>query len=609
MLFGKKGQVTIFVIVAILIIVAGLSYFMFRDVSKKEVIPTSIEPVNTQFVQCIEDYTLEGISLLEANGGHIDSVDFSPGSRYYPSSSKLTFAGAEIPYWFYVSGAGISRTQVPELEDMEKELSSYLEDKIKLCSLQNFINDGYNIEKGLPIANVFIQDDYVDVSLDMNLFIQKGDEASSITSHETRINSNLGTLYSEAKGVFEKENTDYFLENYSIDVLRLYTPVDGVELTCSPMVWSANEIYNNLTEALEVNTMSLTNIGPNDDYFVLDLSTEAKISFMYSKDWPTYFEVNPTDNGVLVAKPVGNEQGLGILGFCYVPYHFVYNLRHPVMVRLEKDGESFQFPTMVLIEGNVPRTSRKGESIASNAPELCNYKNSEISVSVYDTDLNPVDAEIRFDCFGSTCDIGTTSNGELKENFPQCVNGFINTKAEGYQDSRTIFSTVNEGSLVVILDKLYEKDLELNFGGKKYSGNAIVTFSGEDETKTIIYPEQKSINLSQGFYNISVMLFEESTLKLPESSEEYCIDAPRSGLLGLAGLTQKQCSTITVPSQLISNALVGGGETVYSFVDSDLSSSEKIIIVGDEINVPTSLDELQNNYILIDTNALEVRLE
>ena len=28
----------------------------------------------------------------------------------------------------------------------------------------------------------------------------------------------------------------------------------------------------------------------------------------------------------MIAKPVGTEQGMGIMGFCYSPYHFVYDI-------------------------------------------------------------------------------------------------------------------------------------------------------------------------------------------------------------------------------------------------------------------------------------------
>ena len=39
---------------------------------------------------------------------------------------------------------------------------------------------------------------------------------------------------------------------------------------------------------------------------------------MNSRYWPYAFEVSPTQGDILIANPVGNQEGLGILGFCYV---------------------------------------------------------------------------------------------------------------------------------------------------------------------------------------------------------------------------------------------------------------------------------------------------
>ena len=39
----------------------------------------------------------------------------------------------------------------------------------------------------------------------------------------------------------------------------MYAPVDGVELTCSPLVWNADEVFKNLSIATETNTFALSN--------------------------------------------------------------------------------------------------------------------------------------------------------------------------------------------------------------------------------------------------------------------------------------------------------------------------------------------------------------
>jgi len=71
------------------------------------------------------------------------------------------------------------------------------------------------------------------------------------------------------------------------------------------------------------------------------------------------------------------------------------------------------------------------------------------------------------------------NNRPLQENFPQCVNGFIVAKAEGYEDTKAMFSSTAPGSIDVLLDKLYTKTVELNLGGSNYNGEAIISFVSE----------------------------------------------------------------------------------------------------------------------------------
>ena len=40
-----------------------------------------------------------------------------------------------------------------------------------------------------------------------------------------------------------------------------------------------------------------------------------------------------------MAEPVGNQEGMGMLGFCYVAYHFVYDLAYPVLVQVYYEDE------------------------------------------------------------------------------------------------------------------------------------------------------------------------------------------------------------------------------------------------------------------------------
>ncbi len=613
---SKKAQVTIFIIIAI-VLVAGIAvFFMIREGIIFRGLPVSIEPAYNAFLVCLEEDIEVGISILESQGGYIELPDFEPGSTHMPFSSQLNFVGNLIPYWYYVSGNGIEKEQVPSKKVMEEQLQNFVEKRVRDCSLGSYYDEGFEIEFGEPSADINIGNNAVDIKLNMKMDIQKEEDHSLINNHKVSVKSKLGVLYDSAKKVYIKEQRDLFLEEYAVDFLRLYAPVDGVEITCSPKTWNADEVFDSLEEAIEINTFALrTGRASGDDkYFVVDLNVREEVRFINSRNWPRSFEVLPSEGNLLLANPVGNQPGLGILGFCYVPYHFVYNIKYPVLVQVSSGQETFQFPMAVVIQGNNPREALDVKAGKIDV-ELCEYMNTDILIRTYDTSLNSVDAQISYECFGEKCNIGTTSEGLLEGEFPQCMNGNVIARAEGYEETRHELSTINEGSVDVILNKLYEVDVDLKLDGVNYNGEAIIYFisqvddSGEPSyggTKTVVYPEQNSVKLVQGAYEIQVYIYEASSLTFESTMTEQCVEVMGTGLKGLLGLKETECFDIEMPEQIISNVLAGGGKQEYYILESQLAGSGRIEISADSLPVPKTLEELQNNYILFEDKNLEV---
>jgi hypothetical protein len=576
----NKGQVTIFIIIGILIIALVALFFVFKNNSQKENIPQNFQPVYKDFLSCLEEQTLVGINVLESQAGYIYLPEFEKGSDYMPFSSQLDFVGTKIPYWYYVSGNNIQKTQMPSKQDMEKELKKFIESKVNKCVADElYSGQDFEIDFGEPIAEILIEDNKVELDLKMNLVISKEDETTLIKSHKVSTKTNLGNLYDSAKKIYDYEQEKLFLEEYAIDTLRLYAPVDGVELSCSPKIWNADNIFDNLEKAIEDNTLSLkTKAGDysltkkENKYFVVDVSVDSNVNFINSKNWPSSFEVLPTEENILIANPVGNQPGLGALGFCYVPYHFVYNINYPVLIQVSKNEEIFQFPVAVVIKGNMPRESLEGSSNFIESLELCKDKNTLTKVNVYDTKMNSVDADIFYECFGEKCNIGETSTGFLEKEFPQCVNGFILAKADGFNYAKQIYSVVENGSVDIFLDKFYNLKVDLKLDNLDFKDKAIVSFVSDDLSKTIIYPEQKSVDLIEGQYEIQVHTYKNSNLSFEAGVKEQCIDIPSSGIGIFFGTTKKKCFDIEIPEQIISDVLSGGGTQNYYVLESELEN-------------------------------------
>lgn len=399
------------------------------------------------------------------------------------------------------------------------------------------------------------------------------------------------------------------MENYTIDVLRNYAPVDGVDISCSPEIWDGGQIVENLSQAIQDNIMSIRTDNNATDYFSLKIPVQG-VRFLTSPNWSSEYEINPTQGSLLIAQPVGNQEGLGILGFCYVPYHFVYDIKYPVLAIIQNNGEIFQFPMAVVIEGNEPRNPLNGTAVSDSSPDLCNYENTNMNISVVDSNSNQIDANISYECLGETCNIGQTSSGSLSASFPQCDNGYVIASADGYTTGRTEFSTTQSGSLNMILEKSYNLPVDLQLNGVNYGGNATITFasSSGSSSQTIVYPQQTNVSLSEGYYTVQAYIYQNSSVNVGATTTQQCVNVASSGIAGALGLTQQQCFNVVIPAQIISSALSGGGQSDFFALESNLNNSKSVVVNVPSLPPPTSLEQIQENYILFNSNNLTINL-
>ena len=129
----KRGQVAIYVIIAIVVVAGILIFFLTRGKVTSEEYPAELGPVFEKYQACIEQSTREAIQLVETNGGRVDAGQYVPGSDYAPFSSQLNFMGNPVPYWYYVAGNGIVKENVPSIIDMQNEISNYVEENLAKC--------------------------------------------------------------------------------------------------------------------------------------------------------------------------------------------------------------------------------------------------------------------------------------------------------------------------------------------------------------------------------------------------------------------------------------------------------------------------------------------
>ncbi|MEK6880996.1 MAG: hypothetical protein AABY22_15365, partial [Nanoarchaeota archaeon] len=256
LMFNKMGQVTVFIIIGILIVAAVVLIFTVGKQADIQEIDENLQPAYQNFLNCLEQDTRNGVDILGTQGGYIYTPEFEPGSSYMPFSSQLDFMGNGIPYWYYVSGNNIQKEQVPSKQKMEQDLGQFISEKIIECDFQDYYLDGFQVDINPENikADVVVNNNNIDVDLNTELFISNGDSSAVVENHKITLNSKLGKFYNIGGDIYNYEQRNMFLEEYAVDTLRLYAPVDGVELSCAPKVWNAQQIVSDLQTAIEVNT-------------------------------------------------------------------------------------------------------------------------------------------------------------------------------------------------------------------------------------------------------------------------------------------------------------------------------------------------------------------
>src|SRR3990172_876438 len=187
---NKRAQVAVFVIVALVIFGGILTIYTFRDKLFAPSIPAEFKPVFDYYKSCIEEEARAAIDLAGSQGGRVNPGLYIPGSEYAPFSSQLNFLGFPVPYWFYISGNGLVKENVPTKGEIQNEISQYVEDRVNVnCNFDDFYAKGFSIDLGTPAVKTTIEDANVIVDLSSEMVVSKEESSARATSQNVQINS------------------------------------------------------------------------------------------------------------------------------------------------------------------------------------------------------------------------------------------------------------------------------------------------------------------------------------------------------------------------------------------------------------------------------------
>jgi len=195
---NKKGQVTIFVVLAIVIVAIIVIFFLLPQgptlFKTGEVDPFSF------LRDCIEPEVRSGISLLSAQGG------------YRNPQGTVTYQGDEVKYLCYTNKDYKTCTvQQPLIKtNFEKELNSIVKPVADLC-MSNLIAEyekrNYVVSSGDINSEIFIAPGHVVASFDSPLTVTREESSQGFDGFEVIINSEMYNLLFIATSIVDFEST------------------------------------------------------------------------------------------------------------------------------------------------------------------------------------------------------------------------------------------------------------------------------------------------------------------------------------------------------------------------------------------------------------------
>jgi hypothetical protein len=198
----KKGQVTIFIILAVVIVVAVGSYLYYNKLSnEKEFFESSdIAPL----VNNIQSFAFDCAEVVSGDALVVTGLQ---GGYYEKRGSNDNYVDADfvfIPY-YYNEGEFL----MPKTSVIESEIGKYVDDNIDAC-LESGEFDGFEISLGSSRTSVEITENDVRFKVDKTLRIKREGKTMKLELEKTPVvvNSKLFEILEIADYVTESHKED-----------------------------------------------------------------------------------------------------------------------------------------------------------------------------------------------------------------------------------------------------------------------------------------------------------------------------------------------------------------------------------------------------------------
>jgi hypothetical protein len=198
-MINKKGQVTIFIIIAIIIVAAALLIYSFYPQIKTSLSTQQQNPPS--FIQsCIENDIRNAVTATSSQGGSI-----TPENFVLYNDSKVEFLCYTGEYY------RPCLVQQPMLKQhIESEIKNQIEKNVDACfnsMKSSYVKQGYNVDLKTGTKKVELLPNRIVSTFNYSLTLTKGGDTQKYNSFVVLLDNNLYELVAIANSIIDWETT------------------------------------------------------------------------------------------------------------------------------------------------------------------------------------------------------------------------------------------------------------------------------------------------------------------------------------------------------------------------------------------------------------------
>lgn len=486
---SKKAQVTVFIILGIILLIAiALIILLQQEIIKiptEDLIAVQKGAVETYITDCITDIGEEALLLAGKQGGYIEVPD-----RY---TEDLTWSIQISPFMHVPLWANGAQIDQPSLEQIKVQIDDYIEENVPACLFgPEVFQETYDIVEISEIeADTEFLNGKTEFNVRWNLLVKdkQGELIAELINHKADSQIRFKSLYEMADAILDAEMETLKLEDLTQDLIALEhenVPVAGIELGCQEKRWRVDTAEETLKDMLRINLRNLKIEGTDyvdfpdtlpyyQNHYVWDIEHyDEDISgvFKFENSYPFIFQVTPREGNYITSDRIGGGSMLSFL--CIQNWKFTYDVIYPVIIELgdEESGGMFQMAFSVNLIGNYPykgpAVARESQNIPSVTDEDYCYNSpsyTQMEVETYSLIANNAtgvyfrepleEVNVSYTCIRYRCEMGQSEydfeeRGDvagLSAQFPYCAAAIMRGNKASYLETWE-YVVPSEGQIV-----------------------------------------------------------------------------------------------------------------------------------------------------------------